>query len=48
MSINGYIVLIEDTDGADSTDNGSLYYNSSDSISYIRLNGAWVALNEGP
>lgn len=47
MSINGYIVLIEDN-SADSTDNGSLYYNSTDSISYIRLNGAWVALNGGP
>jgi hypothetical protein len=47
MSINGYIVLIEDNE-ADSTDNGSLYYDSDTSISYIRLNGAWVALNEGP
>ena len=47
MSINGYIVLIEDN-APDSTDNGSLYYNSTDSISYIRLNGAWVALNGGP
>ena len=47
MSINGYIVLIED-DEPDSTDNGSLYYDQDTSISYIRLNGAWVALNEGP
>ncbi len=47
MSINGYIVLIED-DEPDSTADGSLYYDQDTSISYIRLNSAWVALNEGP